>query len=274
MLRTTLLLLALGCSISSVVMAEEQQTKPLDGDLVAVQGLWEGAWGGGQLDGVVFQPVIAKLAVHGNRAQWWGLPQTGDDHGTISLSKDAKGKTLRLTSAAKPDDAAQGDVASFSYLVNGTKLTLAVGEGRECSLARIAVASPPLANVAVEFVTAEQIDKSGNLRITRLQSRRVASLKVEYFEPQSLNYSTKDASVFRIEKRELKQITIDQARQLLNKPTPIVLTFRNDTSPPDQPGQDPIAAQPDSEPSHAMLKSLLGDGTLVFVLPPERVPAP
>lgn len=278
MFRKTLLLVVLGCFASCGVMAEERQTKPLDDDLVTVQGLWEGAWGGGQRNGVVFQPVIARLAIHGNRAEWWDLPQAENGQGTINLSKDAKGKTLRLTSAVKPNGPAQGDAVDFSYLVNGTKLTLAVGEGRECSFTRIAVASPPLANVAVEFVMAEEIDKSGNLRITRLRSRHVASLKVDYFEPQSLNYSTNDASVFRVEKRELKKMTVDQARQLLSKPTPVVLTFRQNTSKPPQPeerGQGQPSAQSDCEPGLAMFKSLLAEGTLVFVLPPEqRVPAP
>ena len=278
MFRQTLVAMVLGFFISAVVLAEELRLKPSDVDLAAVRGLWEGTWGGGQRNGVIFPPVIATLAIHGNRAVWWGLPQTSDDRGSIGFSEEAKGKTLRLIPGDKPDGQARKDVVSFSYALKGDELTLAVGEAHECSLARKAVPAPPLANVAVEFVTAEGLSESGDLRVTRFRSRHVASLRAEYFEPQPLIHSTKDASIYRVEKQQLKKTTVDQARQILKQPMPVVVTHRQKSElPPRRPeeqGQDQATAPPDSEPVLAMLKSLLGEGTLVFVLPPERPPVP
>ncbi len=271
-------LMLLGICVASVVMADDPQAKPVDVELAAIQGLWEGSWGGGNRNGVIFQPVTAKLAIHGNRVEWWGLPQTGDGSGTIRLSRDDKGKTLRLTTAVKPGDASQGEVTQFSYAVKADSLKLAVGEDRECSLSRIAVSSAPRASVAVEFVITEGINDSGNLQILRTRSRHVASLNAEYFEPERLNYSIKDASIFRLEKQELKKLTVDQARPLLQKPTPVVLSFRHIRELPPQRPEELARhlgpAQPDSEPGLGMLKSLLADGTLVFVLPPEQFPPP
>lgn len=275
--RKTSWLMLLGICVASVAMADDPQAKPVDAELAAIQGLWEGSWGGGNRNGVIFQPVIAKLAIHGNRVEWWGLPQTGDGLGTIRLSRDDKSKTLRLTAAVKPGDASPGEVTQFSYAVKEDSLTLAVGEARECSFSRVAVSSPPRASVAVELVIAEGINDSGNLQIMRTRSRHVASLNAEYFEPERLNYSINDASIFRLEKRELKKLTVDQVRPLLQKPTPVALSFRHSRElplqRPDERTRHLGAAQPDSEPGLAMLKSLLADGTLVFVLPPEQVPA-
>jgi hypothetical protein len=38
-----------------------------------LQGLWAGSWGGGQRDGVVFQPVLAEMVVHEGKIEISGF---------------------------------------------------------------------------------------------------------------------------------------------------------------------------------------------------------
>lgn len=64
----------------------------------ALEGSWTGAWGGGQRDGTVFQPVIAELFIHGDQIELKGMPTLGQFAGAFEC--DAVAKRLRITPTA------------------------------------------------------------------------------------------------------------------------------------------------------------------------------
>lgn len=40
----------------------------------SIEGLWSGPWGGGERNGVVFQPVMAELSIKGDQIEMLSLP--------------------------------------------------------------------------------------------------------------------------------------------------------------------------------------------------------
>src|SRR5437773_1010157 len=96
-------------------------SQPPAADAAALDGLWNGAWGGGMRDGVVFQPVIAELVVKGDRVELAGFRTVGRLSGTVRV--DAAAKRLRITPAAAAGQPAPPAV-EFAYELKGDNLTL------------------------------------------------------------------------------------------------------------------------------------------------------
>ena len=71
---TAVCLLAVSCSndpVSPDPVVDSSpaiETEVLDGD-------WYGSWGGGEQDGVVFQPVVAELLIEGDHVELSGFPR-------------------------------------------------------------------------------------------------------------------------------------------------------------------------------------------------------
>jgi hypothetical protein len=124
MFRHRVFLMVLCLCLPFLLSAEEQKTKPPEDDLKPLQGLWKGSWGGGQRDGVIFQPVLSRIGINGDRVEWRGLPFESDGSGTISLSKKGEGKYLRFSYTVKADGQVQKKTVDVPYTVKGDALTL------------------------------------------------------------------------------------------------------------------------------------------------------
>jgi hypothetical protein len=79
----------------------------------------------------------------------------------------------------------------------------------------------------------------------------------------------------------LKKVTIDEARKLIRKSTPVAVTYRHDDRPPAPIREDSELCKemgsplPDSKAVRQTLARILGPGTLVFILSArENVPQP
>ena len=266
MFRHRVFLMVLCLCLPFLLSAEEQKTKPPEDDLKPLQGLWKGSWGGGQGDGVIFQPVLSRIGINGDRVECRGLPFESDGSGTISVSKKGEDKSLQFSYTVKADGQVQKKTVDVPYTVKGDALTLTFRENGECRLLRVTVQQQPLANASVECVLATGINDSDDLLITRYSVLNAAKIEAKYYEPHNQAIPTKDAAIFHVQEGELKKVTVDQARRLLNKQTPVVLTYREDQkAQPSEIWQDTGSAPPDSEPVCKTFAQTLKTETLVFV---------
>src|SRR5262245_12458797 len=88
----------------------------------SIDGLWTGAWGGGQRDGVIFQPVIAELLVKGDYVELCGFRNLNRLTGTVRV--DARAKRLHITPATSPGGPPKPRAIEFTYEFNADELTL------------------------------------------------------------------------------------------------------------------------------------------------------
>jgi hypothetical protein len=243
----------------------------------SIEGLWSGAWGGGERDGVVFQPVIAELLIKGDHVELCGFRNLGRLTGTVRL--DARTKRMHITPAAGPGGQPKPKAIEFTYEIKADELTLTDTDKVPVSLRRRRVAQNPLANLQVEFLTALGINDAGDLRVIEYRVLRAGQAGATYYEPQDRTLKTKQATVFLAQEVGLKKVTVDEARGLIRKATPVVVTYRRDRQPSPQRSseflQDGGPPTPDSEAAQQTLARLLRPGTLVFVLPKsESIPQP
>jgi hypothetical protein len=94
------LFVALTCVLLAGVAKSDEKPDGAAGDLETLYGLWRGSWGGGEDDGVFYQPVRAELYIGMGQAVWQGLPMA-DGTGAISLSSGEPGRG-RFTYSVAP----------------------------------------------------------------------------------------------------------------------------------------------------------------------------
>ena len=116
------LLVALTCVFLTCVAHSDEKPDAEAGDLKALYGFWRGSWGGGENDGVVFQPVKAELYVGKDRAVWKGLPMRNGT-GAIRLSGDSPRKG-RFTYSTLPKGKPREKAVGFTYAIKGDTVTL------------------------------------------------------------------------------------------------------------------------------------------------------
>ncbi len=236
------------------------------GDAKALEGIWTGAWGGGQRDGTVFQPVLAEIFVHGDQIELTGMPTLGLLVGTFEC--DAIAKQLRIAPATVAGQPPPKPIA-MSYELKGDQLTVTDGKS-PVGFRKRAVVAKPLAAGELRFVTASGINEAGDLLVIEYRELRVGRSGVTYFEPAPRSLHTKDGAVFQVEEKGLKGLTLAEARRLLREATPVAIAYRPDDQP--EPPQfhtlwkDIGSPTPDSDAVRQTWARLLRPGTLVFVL--------
>lgn len=243
----------------------------------ALEGLWSGFWGGGQRDGVVFQPVRAELLIKEGHAELLGFPNV--DRLTGSVRFDTHARRMQITPMTTADVQPRAKAAEYAYAIKGDQLTLIDGDKVEISLQRRRVAENPLANARVEFVTATGINDAGDLLVTEFTVLRAGRAGATYFQPENRSLKTNQATVLLVQETGLKKVTVDEARGLMRPSTPVVVAYRPDDQPsPHQSHElwkDMGTPMPDSEAVRQTLARLLRPGTLVFVLSArENLPQP
>ena len=238
------------------------------GDAKAIEGLWSGSWGGGQRDGVVFQPVIAELVITGDQVDLAGFRNVGRLTGTVRLDGDAK--RMRLTPAAPAGGQAAPRVIEFVYALKDDMLTLTDSDKVSISLQKQRTAQNPLANARVELVTATGINAGGDLLVSEFTVLQAGRAGATYFRPENRSLSTRQATVLLVQETGLKKVTVNEARRLIREATPVVVTYRtDDRAAPQQVHElwkDVGSPLPDSEAVGQTFARLLRPGTLVFVL--------
>jgi hypothetical protein len=250
---------------------------PVVDDSNPLDGIWFGSWGGGERDGTVFQPVIAEMVIQGDHVELHGFRIAGTLIGTARF--DTKGRKLNVTPAAVRAGDPPPKTIEFTCQLDGDNLTLTDSENIPTSLQRRRTEDKPLANGEVEFVLAEGIDSTGALLVTKFGRLLVGQSAQTSYEPQKRSMKLQQATILSIQETGLRKVSIDEARVLARRPTPVVLAYRED----DQPAlgaahhlwKDVGNPQPGDEAVGQTLSRILRPGTLVFILPArDKVPAP
>lgn len=241
-----------------------------------IEGLWSGSWGGGERDGVVFQPVIAELLIKGDQIEISGFPNLGELRGTVRFNAGAR--RMRITPVAVDGRPAPKGL-EYTYELKGDRLTLTDGDKVSVALQKLQVTQAPLANAQVEFVAAAGINDAGDLLVTRFTALLAGRAGVTYYQPRKESLSIKQATVLLVQETGLKSVTVEQARRLVREAPAVVVTYRQDDRPAPPPAhklwKDGGSPTPDSEAVRQTFARILRPGTLVFVLSArENVPRP
>jgi hypothetical protein len=275
MLRINLRMMALAVSLATVSCSGEEahkdrasDSKAPVSDSNAIEGLWFGSWGGGEHDGVVFQPVMAELFIKGAQLELCGFRGVSKLTGTVRF--DTKAKQMQITPKAEADGQPPPKSIDYAYEIKGDKLTLTDGGKVSISLQRRPVAQNPLANAQVEFVAAAGINDAGDLLVTEFTELQAGQAGATYFQPENRSLKTKQATVFLVQETGLKKVTVNDARGLIRESTPVVVTYRPDdrTSPAQahELWKEMGALMPDRDAVQQTYSRILKPGTLVFVL--------
>jgi len=245
-------------------------------DAKAIEGLWSGAWGGGGANGVIYQPVMAELFIKGNQVELRGFPKVDDLTGTVRFDADAR--QMQITPAPGPDGQPAKAIV-YTCDIKADELLLTGTEKLSISLHRHHVAQNPLANTQVDLVAASEINDAGDLLVTEFTVLRVGRAGETSFQPVNRLLKTKQATVLLVQETGCRKVAIDEARRLIRKSTPVVVTYRHDDRPPRHQlhrlWKDTGPPAPDSEAAFRTYSRILRPGTLVFVLSAsENTPVP
>jgi hypothetical protein len=248
-------------------------------DSTAIEGLWSGGWGAVIRDGIGRQGMIAELFIKGDHVELSGFHNVRRLTGTVRI--DASAKRMHITPAVEPGGQTKPKAIEYTYEIKADRLTLIDSDKYPISFGKRQVVQDPLANVAVDFVTAAGINAAGDLLVTEFSTFRVVRDDATYFHPENRSLKTKQATVLLVQETGLKKVTIDEARKLVGKSTPVVVTYRHDEKPAAQFRDDFELSKemgpplPDSKPAGQMFARILRPGTLVFILSArENIPQP
>jgi hypothetical protein len=246
-------------------------------DAKMIEGLWSGSWGGGERDGVVFQPVRAELYIKGDHIELHGFRNASKLAGTVRF--DVGAKRMRITPAAPVGGQPLPKPIEFEYELKGDMLTLTDSDKISIALQKHSVAHNPMANVAVELVSAAGINEAGDLLVTEFTVLRVGQTGATYLRPADRKLSTKQATVLLVQDTGVKKVTVTEARGLLRKTTPVVVTYRQEDRPSSpqlhELWKDLGSSLPDDEAVWQTFSRVLRPGTLVFILSArENIPRP
>ena len=185
------------------------------GGAKAFEGLWSGSWGGGERDGVVFQPVNAELVIQGDHVELYGFRNVSRLSGTVRF--DAAAKRVRVTPTAGGQPSPK--VIEFTYEIKGDVLTLLDGDQVSVSLQRHRVVLNPLAHAQAEFVEATGINDAGDLLVTEFTVLRAGRARANFFQPVSRSLKTDRAAILLVQETGWKTVTVDEARRLIRDGT-------------------------------------------------------
>lgn len=269
--RACLLILVLSC----VAIAQEAVTRKSTDDASNFEGLWSGSWGGGQRDGVVFQPVLAEMVVQGDQLELRHFRNAERDRGRFQLDRAAR----RIRMTLETEKKSRPKIIEFQYQWNGDTLTLTDNDQVSVDLSRQPAQKNAHANVAVQLVIANGIKETGELSITEFNVLQSKGVAVTVHQPVHRSLSTKDSVVLQLQEAGVKKITLDEARGLLSAPTPVVIAYRNARNTGAYQSHELWtnlgSVLPESEAALRTYARLLRPGTLIFVLPEEAsVPVP
>lgn len=246
------------------------ESKPFD-------GLWSGSWGAGNANGVFFQPVVAEMFIKGEHVELHGFRNASRLSGTVRF--DANARQMQITPTAAPGAEPAPKTINYTYDLKGDELTLTDSDNVSLNLQKLRDVQNPRANAQVELVEATGINAAGELLVTEFILVRAGQAGTEYFLPQDRKLNIRQATVLEVHETGLKQITLDEARRLIQKSMPVAVTYRHDDRPPQQQfhelWKELGPPMPDSDAARNTFARTLRPGTLVFILSArDNVPVP
>ena len=128
MLRGNLRMMAVAACLVSGLIFNNLAAKDPASVPKSIEGLWSGPWGGGERNGVVFQPVMAELSIKGDQIEMLSLPNVERLKGTIRVDPDAK--QIRVTPTSEPGGSLAKAIV-YSYDIQHGELTLTDSDGRK-----------------------------------------------------------------------------------------------------------------------------------------------
>lgn len=263
---------AIAVCVVCISRADDAVPKEAPGDSKPIEGLWQGSWGGGGADGVMMQPVVAELFVHGDKVELCQFPKVGSLTGTIRV--DTSAKKMRVSPRANAADQLAPKPIEYTYEIKGEQLTLTSSDNDKASVSfgRCRMARDALANARVELVAATGINAEGDLLVTRFTVLRSDRAGATYFHPHDGKLKTKQATVLLVQKARLKDISVGEARALIGEPMLVVIACRPDDRRPPQGFfggelfRDIGPPMPDNDSVIKTFSSVLRPGTLVFIV--------
>src|SRR5262245_27696730 len=82
--------IAIGIALWAGFARADDNARPVSNDLKSIQGIWSGSWGGGDRGGVVFQPVLAEMVIHGEEVELTGFRNAAHLRGTVRIDPATK----------------------------------------------------------------------------------------------------------------------------------------------------------------------------------------
>lgn len=239
-------------------------------------GLWAGVWGGGEVDGVVFQPVNCEVAIRGNQIELFGLRNGQRISGTFRV--DEKAKKIVIAPSVKQGDPAQKPV-EYTYQLGKDDLTLIDSDKFPILLQRRDSALTGPANATVEFVQANELTEAGELSVTQFTALQTNHPGAEFLSAVTQNMILKKPVILLVQENDCKTLTLAAARERITKPTLVALTYRKITSPLADSGHELWKQvgppSPLSDAVRETLSKTLRPGTLVFIVSGiEQMPVP
>jgi hypothetical protein len=277
MVSSHLRLMAIVVCLVGVSRSDDATPKDRANDSKAIEGLWFGSWGGGEANGVVFQPAMAEVFIEGDHVELYGFREVRRLTGTVRL--DASAKRMHITPTAAAPGQPAPKAIDFVYQIKADELTL-IGSGDfSVALQRRRVVENPLANAQVEFVAASGINNAGDLLVTEFTVLRAGRAGATYFQPENRSLKTKQSTILLAQETGLKKVTVDEARGLIRESRPVVVAYRHDDhlSPHQlhELWKDMGSPVPGCEAVSQTVARIVRPGTLVFILSSrENVPRP
>jgi hypothetical protein len=252
--------------LAGQVQGDDPQPQSPADDLKQFDGLWSGSWGGGESNGVVFQPVLAEILIEGEKFELFGFHNVDQAWGLIRI--DATTKKLKFTTAKTADAASK--VVEYTYKISAAKLTLIDTENVAIELHKIPLDDKPSAKVRLDILIAEGINEEGHLLTTEQSAVKVARSSSIRYQASTVARKIDPAGIFVTEDSGMKKISLNEARKLLKPSTPIAMAYRETD---EQMLKWDIglrhfqgSAKPESEAGLRTLARSLRLGTLVFVV--------
>ncbi len=127
MVRSITRMTAVVVCLAGVASPDDTTPDNPPGAFRAIEGIWHGAWGGGEANGAVFQPAMAELFIEGDHVELHGSRDANRLTGTVRF--DANAKPMHITPAAEPGGRPSPKSMTYCYSISKDALTL-VGSDR------------------------------------------------------------------------------------------------------------------------------------------------
>src|SRR5262249_40083215 len=154
-----------------------------------------------------------EMFISGNRIEIDGF--RGANHIVGGVRFDSATRRMRITPTAQADGKPAPQPIEYAYEFKRDELTLTDADKVSVSLQRRKVIEKPLANVQVEFVTANGFNDAGDLLLTEFRLLHVGQAQAMFYQPESRVLHTKHGAVLLMQDAGLKKVTLDEARRLI-----------------------------------------------------------
>lgn len=242
-------------------------------DVKRLEGIWAGSWGGGESDGRILQPVLAKMVLGDGKIELAGFPGVGQAWGLVRV--DAAAKAIKITTAKTELSASK--VLEYRYRFTDQTLEITDGQNPSLTLIKRQLERNPSVDIRIELMSADGINEQGDLMVTQFTELKFGRFARTDHESSRLTLKTKGGEVFLVENTEMKKLSIDVARKQLKPATVVGVAFQVQRGPMAVPGiAEEVRLGPPRPEGEAGLKTIakaLRPGTFVFILPSQSLVA-